>query len=237
MVIIFYDANKDQIYICTEHDKTRVIPADDPHLIDYVPNDDILYVVDAHFITKAQFSEWIQGDFELDSPEESEGVTRFTGMLEQNYQPGNSHHEMQKLAQSKGRATKVSSERFYIHPTANGTVRIEDIQTSDFPGGIQLNGKWHFLAVDSIGEDTLLESSHFKVLLGKGKVEIVPESYVNANKHKLRNKKSPYQAALDAILVPADVKAEVAASGDWNAGAGDWNAGAGDIATEILIEG
>lgn len=229
MVIIFYDANKEQVYICTEHDKTRIVSVNDPHLLDYIPNDDILYVSNAHFITKSQFGEWLRGDFDFEPVEQDAGVSRFTGMLGPEHQPGDTHHEMQKLAQGEA-PSQPGVQKFYLHPTSNGTIRIEDIQTSQFPDGIQLNGKWHFIAVDTIGEDILMDSSHFQVLLGKGKVEIVPESYVAANKHKLQKKKSPYQAALDAILVPAEVKAEAAA-------AGDWNAGSGDIATEILIEG
>jgi hypothetical protein len=198
------------------------MPLNDPNLLDHIPNDDILYVSNAHFITKAQFGEWLRGDFEFEVAESDPGVSRFTGMLA-NEQPGNNP----KLVSDK--SATPGQQKLYIHPTSNGTIRIEDIQTSQFPEGIQLNGKWHFLSVDAIGEDTLMDSSHFQVLLGKGKVEVVPESYVAANKHKLQKKKSPYQAALDAILVPADVKAAAAADGEWKGG--------GDIATEILIEG
>lgn len=229
MIIIFYNANKEQIHICTEHDKMRIVSIDDPHLMDYIPNDDILYVEDAHFITKEQFKEWLQGDMDLGpEPYDEEGVSRFTGLLGPQYQPGDSHHQMQKMAQQTA-PSSPGAQKFYLHPTSPGTIRIEDIQTSQFPEGIQLSGKWHFIDVDIIGEDTLLESSHFQVLLGKGKVEIVPESYVQANKHKQKKKVSPAQAALDAILVPADVKAETAASSDW-ATPGN------DIAPEILIE-
>jgi len=82
MIIIFYDANNEQVYICTEHEKMKIIHMEDPRLLDYIPNDDILYVEDAHFITKGQFTEWLQGDLELvrDIPENE--VNRFTGLLE-----------------------------------------------------------------------------------------------------------------------------------------------------------
>ena len=229
MTIIFYDANKEQVYICTENEKTKVIQIEDARLLDYIPNDDILYVEDAHFITKDQFGEWLRGDLELvkDIPENE--VSRFTGLLDDQNQPWHAQNQIQKMAEAPAH-TSPGSQKFYLHPTSNGTVRIEDIQTSQCPEGIQLNGKWHFIAVDAIGEEALMDSSHFKVLLGKGKVEIVPESYVQANKHKQKSKVSPAQAALDAILVPADVKAEAAASGGWAASPGD-------EAPEILIEG
>jgi hypothetical protein len=229
MIIIFYDANKEQVYICTEHDKTKVIHIDDPHLMDYIPNDDVLYVEDAHFITKMQFKEWLEGDLELVKDVPDSGVSRFTGLLDER-QPWNAQHQVQKMAQGAAPPSSPGVQRHYLHPTANGTIRIEDIKTQKFPDGIQLNGKWHFIPVDMIGEDLLMDSSHFQVLLGKGKIEIVPESYVQANKHKQKSKVSPAQAALDAILVPADVKAEAAASGDWNS-PGD------EVAPEILIEG
>jgi hypothetical protein len=227
MIIIFYDANKEQIYICTENEKTKIIRIEDPSLLDYVPNDDILYVEDAHFITKGQFAEWLQGDLELvkDIPENE--VSRFTGLLGDRNQPWDAHNQIQKIAQAPA---SPGVHKYYLHPTANGTILIEDIQTPQFPEGIRLNGKWHFIAVDVIGEETLMDSSHFQVLLGKGKVELVPESYVQANKHKQKTKISPAQAALDAILVPADVKAETAASSDWAASGGD-------MAPEIMIEG
>lgn len=215
MVIIFYDANKEQVYICTESDKTRIISVNDPNLMNFIPNDDILYVSNAHFITKAQFKQWLDGDFEFEPQNNEQDVSRITGMFAEH---GDIHAK-----------PAVNNNKRYIHPTHNGSIRIEDIQTPQFPDGIQLNGKWHFIAVDAIGEDLLTESNHFKVLLAKGKIELVPESYVVANKHKLQKKKSPYQAALDAILVPTHIKAEAAASGDWDSDH--------SIATEIMIEG
>ncbi len=229
MTIVFYDANKEQLYICTEFDKTRIISIDDPNLMSYIPNDDILYVENAHFITKEQLYEWLQGNFELGpDPNVDNEVSRFTGLLGPRHQPGDTHHQMQNMSQQQAPATP-GVQKFYLHPTANGTVRIEDIQSSKWPDGIQLNGKWHFINVEDIGEEELLDSTHFQILLGKGKVEIVPESYVQANKHKQKKKVSPAQAALDAILVPTDIKAASAASGGWD-GPGD------DIAPEIMIE-
>ena len=91
---------------------------------------------------------------------------------------------------------------------------IEDISTRRYPQGIQLKGKWDFIAVDDIGEDILKESNHFRILKQKGKIEVVDGNYVKRNEHKIKMKVSPSEAALDAILVPPDVKAHAAASGD-----------------------
>jgi hypothetical protein len=218
MTIIFYDANNERLYICTETDKTRVISTKDPSLMDFIPNDNILYVENGHFITKEQFSQWLNGDFELNSSsqEDTDEVSRFAGFLNQD----------QSVRTDAVQTEQSPSQRLYVHSTSNGTIRIEDIE--QFPEGIQLNGKWHFLPVDEIGEDILMRSSHFQILLAKGKAEIVNESYVRANKHKQRGTKSPAQSALDAILVPANIKAEAAAGGGWQAQ---------DIAEEIWIEG
>jgi len=235
MIIIFYDANKEQVYICTEHEKTKVVHIEDPHLLDYIPNDDILYVEDAHFITKEQFGKWLQGDLELVKDVPKKEVNKFTGLLKDKDCPWSPHNQIQDMSQEDVSASTPGTPKFYLHPTSNGTVLIEDIRTKQFPEGIRLNGKWHFVSIGVIGEEVLTNSSNFQILLGKGKVEIVPESYVQANKHKQKNKVSPAQAALDAILVPVGIKAEAAASDGWNAPGGGGSGG--DMAMEILVEG
>lgn len=217
MVIIFYDANAEKLYICTETDVTKVVGIDDPNIMDYIPNDDILYVQNAHFVTKSQFNDWLSGDMEFEDTTERK-VSRLTGMFDNYLGP-----------QDRREVVRPHSDRLYIHPTANGSVRIEDI--SDFPDGIQLNGKYHFMPVDKIGEDNLANSRHFQLLRAKGKVEIVDENYVQANKHRSARKVSPAQAALDSILVPADIKAEAAASGAWH------SKPSSDEPIEILVEG
>lgn len=219
MVIVFYDANAEKLYICTENEKTRIVEVDDPNIMDYIPNDDILYVQNAHFVTKSQFSDWLAGDMDFAEPDGEREVSRLTGLFDSEYRKG--PYTQLDAAPKAG--------RLYIHPTANDSVRIEDIP--EFPEGIQLNGKYHFIPVDKIGEDNLAASRHFQLLRAKGKLEIVDEVYVQANKHKTARKMSPAQAALDSILVPADIKAEAAAGGAWHAKPSS------DEPIEILVDG
>jgi len=219
MVIIFYDANNENLYICTETDKTKVVDINDPNLMDFVPNDDILYVEDAHFITKQQFSNWLSSDTEFEAQQETK-INRFKNFLHNSPGKQNKSSEVTQLSDQNG---------CYIHPCHNGTLLLQDIHTQKYPNGIQLNGKWHFLAISDIGEDVLEESNHFKVLLGKGKIEVVDAEFVKKNIHKRKHKFSPSEAALNAILVPADIKAEVAASNGGTHGSGD--------IPEFLVEG
>lgn len=226
MVIIFYDAGEDKIYICTETDKTKVVSLNDPNIMDYIPNDDVLYVENAHFITKQQFGDWLSGGLEINSAQGNEEVSRFQGFLD----PG---PKMQKVPFTQHEESHVSSapKKFYIHPKHNGTIIIGDISTAKYPKGIAMNGKWHFIAVDDIGEDVLEESQNFKWALAKGKIEVVDSEYVKQNMHKQKNKVSPSEAALNAILVPANMKAEAAA------GQGGVHGTAGLDIPEIFVEG
>ncbi len=220
MVIIFYDANDEKLYICAEGDRTKVVSINDPNIMDYVPNDDILYVQNGHFITKNQFSDWLTGDSELDMEQNTKDeVNRFTGFMQTEFTPP-------KAGQPQ---PKNSTKRWYIHPTANGTIVIEDIKTKTGEA-LVLRGKWHFMPIDEIGEDVFDESNILKVLIGKGQLEVVGEDFVQANKHKGAKKKSPAEQALDAILVPAHIKAEAAAS------TGGLEHG-GPGAIEIMVEG
>ncbi len=202
MVIIFYDATDDKVYICSEIDKTKVLNINDPNLLDYVPNDDILYVQSGHYITKKQFGDWLTGQMDLG------------GDLVYDY-PSTSRFSPERVGENRQAASPVpmnrGPERFYIHPTANGTILVEDIRTNKYPHGLRLDGKYHFIPIDDVGEDILDESPFFRTLLAKGKLEVVGQAYVNQHKHKAHRRVSPTEAALDRILVPADMRAEVAA--------------------------
>ncbi len=199
MIVIFYNADTEKIYVCSETEPTKVISIDDPDIMDHIPNDDILYVQNAHFITKKQFRHWLEGDMELEVKEAAAGPTRFSGFLDD----GRSFTETTKHSRLSG--------RLYIHPAHNGTILIEDIHTERYPHGIQLSGKWDFIAIDEVGEETLKESVHFRTLQKKGKIEVVDDNYVKNNKHRMKQKTSPSEAALNAILIPPEIKAEAAA--------------------------
>lgn len=177
MIIVFFDIKKKKLHICSENEKTRVIGIDEPDIIDYIPNDDILYVENAHFLTRQQFAQWI-----------NKGVS------------------------SSPKKQKPTKQRYFIHPRHNGAIRLQDIHTEKYPEGVQMIGKWDFIPVDEIGEDVLDDSANFRWALAKGKIEIVDSNYVKENIHKKYKQVSPAEAALDSILVPADIKADAAAT-------------------------
>lgn len=186
MIILFYEAVEKELYICTSHEPTKKVKLDDPGLMDYIPNEDILYVTNGHYITKSQFEEWLSGKFVMQDPQQ-ESSDNFQGNLE-------------------------NKNKKYLHTTSNGTVLIEDIQTERFPEGIALHGKWDFVDVDEIGETNLQESAFFKILYKKKKVEIVDANYIRKHQHKIGDHRSPTERALDRILVPVGRRAEDVAS-------------------------
>lgn len=201
MVIIFYDADKEQIYICTEREKMKSISINDPDILNYVPNDDILYVQNAHFVTKKQFGEWLEGGGEDFNDEPH----RFTGLMEE---PSSLTVEKMSAA-----AQKYANSHF-IHPTHNGAILIADLKTPKYPNGVELVGKYDFLSVEDLGGfDTLEESLHYKILLNKGKIEVVDYNYVKKHYGKKKNV-SAADAELERILIKGDASgtAEAVAS-------------------------
>lgn len=213
MVIVFYDANEEKFYIASTTYGMKIVRSDDENLMDCIPNDDILYVTNGHYFTKQQFEDWLSGNMEVDEPEQDQNES-----LE---------NKIEKTI------NKSKSEKRYIHPTANGTIRIEDIDAPKFPGGVELSGKWDFVAVDDIGVDKLAHSAHFRLFLKKGKLAIVDEEYVQKHQHKVTQKKSPAELALDRLLIKNDrpgTAEQVAVSGGAAAYASD------DVAVPIMVE-
>jgi len=235
MVIILYDQNADRIYICIPNEKTRVVSVDDPSLMEYIHSDDILYVTNGHYFTKQQFADYLSGKMvptqsgTLDSVMSTEN--RYEGFLEENL---DGKQPMRDQAHRQLGPAPVYSNKKYIHPVRNGTVLIEDIQTSKYPAGVALQGKYHFISVDDIGEAELANSKFFELLVKRGKVEVVDESYVKQHAHKFQHKKSPAEAALDKILIPAGppgTAENVAAAG----GIGAFGSGESDDGAAIPI--
>jgi len=185
VTIIFYDKKSEKIHICTEHEATKVISTDDPHLLDFVPNDDILYVESAHQIKKSQLEEWLKDGVELKTTDKRAAASRKAVI----------HNEA---------SVKYNDDSKFIHPNGNGTILIEDIQTDKFPNGIVLHGKWDFLAVDEVGEDVLEDSRFYKILLNRKKIKVVDFRYVKENIHKKYKHQSQVDKELDRILVKDD---------------------------------
>lgn len=192
MTIIFLNPFDNKIYIGPENEVIKSFQRDDPELINYIPNDDILYVKDGCVLNKTQFVDYLEGRFTIsinqntDYPEQFDSGFRFSPKPTSTPESPN-----QKIA---------NTHRLYIHPKHNGTILITDIQTKKFPEGIEMIGKYHFMDMDDIGQDVLEESMQFKGLLAKGKIEIVNHDFYMQNKHKAR-KRSPGDAALDAIII------------------------------------
>jgi len=195
MVIIFYDSDKNVIYLCTERDKMKILPVDEPNLLSHIPNDDILYVQNAHFITKNQFNQWLEGEGSND-----EEPHRFTGFLDEDsptYTP--------KVAEFIESHSQHAGGQ-WIHPCHNGAIHIADIKTEKYPNGVELIGKYDFVPVEALGGfETLEESMHFKHLLGKGKIEVVGYEYVKKNYGKKKTQ-SASDAALDRIIIKNDAR-------------------------------
>lgn len=208
MIIVFYNANQEKVYICDTNNKTTVVDANDTRVFDDLPNDDILYVTNGHYFTKQQFLDWMTGEYKIN---DATNTSKYAGIM--NDSPINANSNV------------IQKPRKYIHPTANGTILIEDLSPP-----IMLEGKWDFIAVDTIGEENLENSVFFRTLLKRGKIAYVDEKYVAENQHKKKTKKSPTEAALDKILIKDSshgAAASVAASGGLP---GD------DIAIPIMIE-
>lgn len=203
MVIIFYDSEKEQLYICTEREKMKTISINDPDIMTHVPNDDILYVQNAHFITKKQFGDWLEGDGEILNNEPH----RFTGFMEE---PSSYSPTVEKMTIA---ATQYENSKF-IHPAHHGAILIGDIKTPKYPHGVELVGKYDFANVEDLGGfDALDESHNFKWLLAKGKIEVVGYDYVKKYQGK-KKQVSAADAELERILVPGGAHAEaVAAAG------------------------
>ena len=204
MVIVFYDAIKELIYIATEKEKMQIISSADADLLSHIPNDDILYVQNAEYITKNQFSDWLAGN-NLDPEQVAKPVIDIP-----------SGYENSK----------------WLHAAHNGTIIIDDIKTKQYPNGVTMHGKYEFIPLDSIGGfNTLEESLHCKILLAKGKIEVVGYDYVKKHIGKKKSM-SARESALDSILVKDDRRGAAESA----ARKGLLDAG-NDIAAEILIEG
>ena len=182
MTIVFYDQQNNQLWICNKQ-TTTVVSLNDEQIGQHIPNDDILYVTNAHYFTKDQFIDFLSGKLTINNPQDDVLV--------------------QSVDHPNPTVTMPMSNKKFIHSTGNGVVLIEDIITSRFPAGIMLQGKWHFVSVDDIGEAELANSVFFDRLLKIKKVEIVNGDYVRQNAHKLKDKRSPAEAALDRILIPS----------------------------------
>ena len=78
------------------------------------------------------------------------------------------------------------------------------------------------------GQDIFEESPVFKILLGKGKIELVNLKYIKENMHKKKKTVSATDEALNKILVPAHIKANDAVSNSYKNS---------NEAIEIMVEG
>lgn len=195
MTLIFKD--KTNIWICQQDKPVKVTTVDDPNLITYIPNDDLIYVQSASLITKKQFASWLKGEFQLDNTE--------TTREEEEIEEDNSQ-----------------SERKYLHPRNNGYITVGDIKIGkgDNAKPLVFTGKYDFIALDELGDDIVEHSAILRGLIKKGRLEIVDEEYVRKNRGK-GNTTSKAEAGLQRILLPVGVHAEDAADGSYLSGDDD----------------
>jgi len=213
MVIIYFDSDHENLYICTEDSPMKRMSVKDQTLLDFIPNDDIVYVQSAHIVTKQQFAQWLRGDMQLAEIPIPQQTT---------------------LQPMPGAGVpRTTSNRKFIHPTGNGGVCIEDIRTAKFPQGVVMMNKWDFICLDEIGGEDILDSSLFlRTLIGRGSIEVVPEDYVRANIHKARQQQASLRdAELDRIIIKDDRRGSAERVAD--RGGLDGN----DVSIPIYIEG
>ena len=229
MTIILLNPQNKKLYICIEGQQMQIVDPNDPDVLKYIPNDDILYVENGHIVQKEQFAKWL-----------NEGISEFPQkVLSQDFDTGFRFEATRGQSNIPVAHQRPSDpNKLFIHPVHNGTILIQDIQTDRFPEGIELNGKYHFLAIDEIGQENLEESNHFRVLLAKGKIEIVNEAFVRKHQHK-HKQRSAADAALDAILIKDDrpgAGRRAAEMGIMNTGMHSSSHGYSDAAIPIYVE-
>ena len=201
MIIIFYDSDKEEVCICSERHKMKKVSINDPDIMAHIPNDDIMYVQNAHYITKNQFSQWLEGSMELNNDFPKKEINEET---ESQTQPDTDRKKNQK----------------WLHPKHHGSIVIVDLKTPKWPNGVEFHGKYDFKSVEELGGfDFLEESSMYRFALAKGKIEIVSYDYVKKN-FKKKGSTSLADAALDAIIVQDGRAEDVAASGGIQYGTG-----------------
>lgn len=209
MVIIFYDASTEEVYVCSSRHGMKKFTLDDTDLLSNVPNDDILYVSNGHLITKQQFGDWLSGDLSLED-------------------------SVQIQEKSEVETNDKYHGKKFLHPVRNGAILIPDIKTDKYPEGVEMIGKYSFVCLDDLGgTDVLEESIHCRLLLSKGKIEVVDWNYVKQHQNKA-SKASQRDAYLDSILIKNDTKgsAEAVASAG---GLQDANPISGADAVEIFV--
>lgn len=215
MTIIFYNTEENCLHICSDKEKMIKVNIKTENIQDFIPNDDILYVENAHYINKKQFCSWLKGDYELNSSDEI--ANRFLGSMDDS---NNFTVRVQdkKHNQISDPEPQISNKK-YIHPSMNGSVIISDISTDKYPNGVVFESKWDFKDVDEFGgEEELMKSNIYRHLIKNKKLEIVAQEYLVKNKNKIANnsasKNSIVEKNLNKILLAPHVKAKDAASGD-----------------------
>lgn len=203
MVIVFYDCANKSILIASEQYPLKSYPVDTPNIAQHIPNDDILYIQSGAYYTKQQFINVLYDKVdEADREHEAMQPRRYQQQYPQQPNP------QERYA--------VSDEpiRHYVHATKHGTVVINDIMQRSGAdralGGLRLEGRWHFVPLDSIDQEEIKKSHEFQSLLKMKRIEIVDSNYIREHQGEISqfNAQTAAERALDSILVPADIKAD-----------------------------
>jgi len=162
MPLLLYDDNSNTFYICSIDNGIWSFNYNKKNTTK-LPKQ-MGYIEEAHLMNKQQFITWLNEQWQT---KENISNSEIYSLPKQEFIP----------SQEK--------EEEYLHACYDGTVLIEDIRDKD-NNLLQLQGKYHFVPVSSIGKDRLSASIHYQILRKKGKVEIVNEEYVQKNKHKYK---------------------------------------------------
>ena len=188
MVIIFFDSTDDSFLVATDKEPLRKYFRD--AIQEVIPEDDILYVANAHIMTRQQFIGFLDGSYDISL----------------------GHDPAPAQAHQVAPAARPKSNRRYLHTTANAPTILGDIRTDRFPEGVVLQNKYQFIPLDMIGQDALDQSAQLKIAIQKKRIEIVDDEFVQKNMHKARMQGSFRDSELNRILVPAGSSAEMVAA-------------------------
>ena len=191
MVIIFLDPTTDTLCICSENEKMVKIDIGSPNLLDGIPDDDILYVQDGSYLTKKQFSDWLEGGAQFSTQPKQQAPIQ-----QQSYpsQPNVASPVMAMLP--------YDPNRLYLKPAHNGNIVIPDIKTPKYPDGLKMTGKWDFVPIDDIGGIDVVNSNRFiRNNIEKKRIQIVDESFVRSHQDKAHPYTSPAQRSIESIII------------------------------------
>lgn len=219
MVIVFYDSQAELLYVATSTEPIQSIRIDDVEALEEIPDDDVIYVQNAHILNKQQLIAWTKGEYQIHTPvpaPSAHAVTPAHAVGDQGH-PAYPGYPQQDPAGMPGQPQPIpGGNQEYIHTVADVPLVLGDIRTAEFPNGLVIQGKYDYIPINRIGKDVLEQSAHFRLAMKNKRIEIVNDDYVQKNAHKAKQKVRFQDSDLDRILIKdptPGAAAGVAASG------------------------